>query len=273
MKFLAAFIVFLFAATGCGGPARNAVVAAPTKIKADADETRGSIEIFDGEVDPAMRAVVRLKLTGMSWCSMTIVGPDIGITAGHCFLFGTRAFDMREDLPDDFAEVQFAPETPEALRGISVKRILEASMGPDYAIVRLNRSVPVDLVRPAKVVPSDAATWRNIVGGLLCAGYAADPKRGLFGKSLAISRGIRIVSEEDLPTRIDTNCFAGEGASGGPVLRRDENGEIELHGVVWGVTDVEYDSAGKLVPSGKLITSVTPAAVFRDKLEKHGVGR
>jgi hypothetical protein len=234
-------------------------------------EGRYRRETFDHARYPYLAAVGKISFLGGTWCSMTLVSERIAVTAGHCFKQTNVRLDLNKRLDQFKASVIFKPKGAAPVGGNYVQKVLKLSENPDYAIVELAKPVANSLIRPMRVAATDLTGIRSNEESLGCAGFNGDVSLGSEGWLMTVSRGIRIVDGQNTEGRLDTTCFATYGGSGGPLFRETGDGKGEFLGVVWGVTDEEYDQTGKLVKTEKIITSVTPAMAFAADLQRFGV--
>ena len=226
-------------------------------------------EIFDVKKYPQLKAIGKINFIGKRWCSLTLVSEDIAVSAGHCFLDDFVLSDLSRDYKSNWAVVIFRLNGVEIIQNVYVKRVLKASMNPDYAIVRLNRKV-------AEIAPLKFAkpTFNEMLlneASLGCAGFNGDKELGDEGWTMTISRNVKIVPETSDGTRVDTTCFSTYGSSGGLFFQEKINVETNLKednfiGVIWGVTDEKFNEKGELVKDENVVTSITPVSVFYREL-------
>ncbi len=170
-------------------------------------------EVFDVKKYPDLAAVGKVNFIVGKWCSLTLVAEDIAVSAGHCFLENNIKFDLSRDLEPNWAVVIFRKNGVEKIENVYVKKVLKASMNPDYSIVRLNRKVTE--VKPLQIsVPTFAEMSANETN-LGCAGFNGDKELGDEGWTMTISRNIKIVPETSEKNRVDATCFSTYGGSGG----------------------------------------------------------
>lgn len=230
-------------------------------------------EVFDAKKSPALAAVGRLAFIGQTWCSITLVGADIGVTAGHCFLDTNVKFDLTQDFKPYQTSVIFKPDGVRRLENISIARILKVQRSPDYVIVKLSRKIAPEEIKPLKIVRLTNGEMIAREERLGCAGFNGDKKLGERGLVMTISRNIRINPKLSRHDRIETNCFSSKGGSGGLFFeeKRDaenESVEYDLLGVIWGATDGEANERGVYIEDRNVSTSITPARNFYDELTK-----
>jgi len=228
-------------------------------------------EVFDAGKYPALTAVGRINFLGQSWCSIILVSEDVAVTAGHCFLKANVKFNLTRDLTPFHTAVIFKSKTGERIEGVSVKRVIKATMNPDYAIVRLDKKIPESMIKPIKISNLTLAEIRSSEDKLGCAGFNGDKELGSDGLLLTISRNIKIIPETSSKQRIDTSCFSTYGGSGGLFYRTkhdDEKNvdEYDFIGVIWGMTDEKLSEKGELVKAENIVTSITPVSAFYDEL-------
>jgi hypothetical protein len=228
-------------------------------------------EVFDAAKYPALTAVGRIDFLGQSWCSIILVAEDVAVTAGHCFLKANVRFNLTRDLTPFHTAVIFKSKDGELIEGVSVKRVIKATMNPDYAIVRLNKKIPESVIKPVKISNLSLAEIRSSEDKLGCAGFNGDKELGSGGVLLTISRNIKIIPETSSKQRIDTSCFSTYGGSGGLFYRTNHDDqknvdEYDFIGVIWGMTDEKLNEKGELVKAENIVTSITPVSAFYDDL-------
>lgn len=228
-------------------------------------------EVFDAARQPALAAVGRINFIGQSWCSIILVADDVAVTAGHCILKANIKFDVEKDFDPFWTSVNFRPDGLRRIEGVSVKRVLRASLQPDYAIVRLNTKIPGSVIKPLKISKLTIEEMRSNETRLGCAGFNGDKELGDDGRLLTISRNVKIFPETSSKTRVDANCFSTYGGSGGLFFgERTDPGaaaaDFDFLGVVWGLTDETLNEKGELVKIPEVVTSITPVSAFYDEL-------
>ncbi len=226
-------------------------------------------EVFDAKKYTGLAAVGRIEFGDKRWCSLTLVAADVVVTAGHCFLVSNEKIDLEKDLQPEFTNVVFPKIDGEPLEKISVKRVLKYKLIPDYAIVKLDRKIPADVIKPLKFAKFSQKELLANPQKFGCAGYNGD-FLGKGGRDMTISRNIKLIPEDSSETRIDTNCVSWNGGSGGIFFEEKFNAETNLTeyvfcGVIWGAINGEY-SKGKFVRYDVMTTSITPVNVFYDEL-------
>jgi V8-like Glu-specific endopeptidase len=229
----------------------------PVRALQTADDARG------------WQAVGRLD-TGVSFCTATLIAPDLVLTAAHCLF--TR--DGRR-LPD--ADLTFSAGLrhgrAEAIRGVVHSILPEgyarrqgdadmASVAQDIALLRLDRAVPVSRVRP--LAPGTAALPRSAVTLL---SYGTD--REAFP---SIEENCQILSRQDAVLIL--SCHVVSGSSGAPVIATRANGP-EIVAVVSGYAEMDGQPvtvavvAETLVPG--LIAAQTDPGASATRAQGHGV--
>jgi len=228
-------------------------------------------EIFDIKKYPALTAVGKINFIGQRWCSLVLVSEDITVTAGHCFLESDFKFDLTRDLQPYFTIVIFKPDGDDRIKNVSVKRVLAANMDPDYAIIRLNKTIPRGVIKPLKISGLTIDEILPEEERLGCAGFNGDKELRSEGLLMTVSRNIKIFPGTSSKDRIDTNCFSTYGGSGGLFFNEKYRAETntydhDLLGVIWGVTDEKLNEKGEVVKDENVVTSITPVSVFYDEL-------
>ena len=228
-------------------------------------------EVFDVKKYPQLTAVGKINFIGRRWCSATLVSEDIAVTAGHCFLENNLKFDLSQDLEPIWAVVNFRRDGVDRIEDVYVKKVLKASVNPDYAIVKLNRKIPESLIKPLKISKLTFEEMRSTEMRLGCAGYNGDKELGDEGWTMTISRNVKIIPETSSANRVDVNCFSADGGSGGLFFEERKDAatnanEYNLIGVIWGLTDGKFNEKGEFIKDENVITSITPVSFFYDEL-------
>ena len=258
------FTLFIF--SGCQS---EKIEVTPTPKK----QAKFKREVFDAEKYPGLAAVGKLKIE-QSWCAMTLVAEDIVITAGHCF--SAEEVDLFKNNTKDFVRlttVEFKSANGAEIKGLKVEKILKFKIEPDFAIVKLNKKIPKDVITPLEISDMEYAEILRDTEKLGCAGFNGDIELGKRGTRLTISRNINIYHRQSTRSRIDTNCISTHGGSGGLFFEEIYNSETEsndyrLLGVIWGVTGDNFNIKGERVNDRDSITSITPVKVFREDLKR-----
>jgi len=273
MNFRAALFVVFYVAVAFSAFGQKTVQSTPLEnvpeVKGNAAKVRR--EVFDAAKNPALAAVGRINFLGGTWCSIILVSEDIAVTAGHCFLKANFKYDLTKDLDSFRTSVNFKPDGVRRIEGISAQRVLKARLNPDYAIVRLNKKISADVIKPLSISKLSIKEMRAVEAHLGCAGFNGDKELGSGGFLLTISRNVRIIQENSTKKLINTNCFSTYGGSGGLFFRENlvaENNppQIDFLGVIWGVIDEKLNEKGKLVKNDDVVTLITPVSVFYDEL-------
>ncbi len=230
-------------------------------------------EIFHIEKYPALNAVGRVNFLGSRWCSLTLVAEDIAVSAGHCFLEGNFQFDNKRDLKPYLTTVILKPDGVNSIENLYVKRVLKAKANPDYSIVRLSRKIPESVIKPLKISKLTLDEMISNEDRFGCAAYNGDAELGGGGLRMTISRNVRIVRLTSSKNRVDATCISTFGGSGGLFFEEQVNSETNVKnyffaGVIWGLTDGNYDENGAYVKDKGMITSITPVSTFYDELVK-----
>ncbi len=241
------------------------------KSKPIAKKTLVQREVFNVKKDPALTAIGRISFFPRKQCTLTLVSEDIAITAGHCFLEKQKSRNKTINSNIIFTTVIFRVDGVRMIRNVSIKTVLKAKMEPDYAIVKLNKKIESNLIKPIKFEKLTLEKMRLREKSLGCAGFNGDKRLGDSGFTMTISRNIKIVSKTSSENRIDANCISTHGGSGGAFFEERLNTETTqkeyiLLGVIWGVTDDNFDLKGEVIKDGNSITSITPVSVFYDEL-------
>jgi hypothetical protein len=252
---------------------QETIQSAPLEKNSEVGVTDSKVkrEVFDAAKYPALAAVGRINFIGQSWCSIILVAEDIAVTAGHCILKANRKFNLKKDFDPVWTSVNFKPDGIKRIAGVSVKRVLQAKMQPDYAIVLLNKKIPESVIKPLKISNLTFEEMRSSEASLGCAGFNGDKELGSGGLLLTISRNIKIIPETSSNKRIDASCFSTYGGSGGLFFREKHDaagssGEYDFLGVIWGLTDEKLNENGRWVKDENVVTSITPVSAFYDEL-------
>lgn len=257
-------LLLILTFSGCRQDAAKPQIEKDTKVKR---------EVFDIAKHPALTAVGKINFIGQRWCSAILVSDDIAVTAGHCFLESNFKFDLTKDLDEFYTSVIFKPDGEKFIKDISVRRVLKAGMNPDYAIVKLNKKISANVIKPLKISNLNFDEMLSNQERLGCAGFNGGKELGSEGMLMTISRNIKIIPETSSPNRIDVNCFSTYGGSGGLFFEEKYNAETggneyAFIGVIWGLTDGKFNEKGEFIKDDTMITSITPVSVFYDELTK-----
>ena len=271
MKRSAVFLAWLLLIWTLSAFGQETIRSTPLEKIPEAKTTDSKVkrEIFDAAKYPALAAVGRINFIGQSWCSIILVAEDIAVTAGHCILKANFKFKLEKDFDPIWTSVNFKPDGLKRIEGVSVKRVLQAKMQPDYAIVRLKKKIPESLIKPLKFSNLTFDEIRSNESSLGCAGFNGDRELGSGGLLMTISRNIKLIPETSSPKRIDASCFSTYGGSGGLFFRENggtDSGEYQFLGVVWGLTDEKVNDKGELVKIEDVVTSITPVGAFYEEL-------
>ena len=202
----------------------------------------------------AWEAVGRLD-TGVSFCTATLIAPDLVLTAAHC-LFDEEGARLPE------ADLQFSAGLRHgravAVRGVTrtimpegyarpIGPAMPDSIARDIAILRLDRSVPSSTVTPiamgAAVAPASAVTLVS---------YGTD--REAFP---SIEEDCAILSRQGAVQVL--SCHVVAGSSGSPVLHLGANGP-EIVAVVSGRADLSGEDVSVAVVADTLVPGLLAAA-------------
>ena len=229
-------------------------------------------EVFDVEKYPGLLAVGRLQID-KSWCAITLVSENIGVTAAHCFKSDNIDILTKDKVLLRSAKVIFMTKDSESKVTVKIDSVLKWKMNPDFAIVKLKEKMPNDKVEPLELSDMEFTDMLSDANKLGCAGYNGDKELGNLGKNLTISRNIKVLYEESNSKKIDTNCVSTFGGSGGLFFEEELNSETnskeyKFLGVIWGVVGDNYDANGNLIADRDTVTSITPVKVFREELVK-----
>ncbi len=230
-------------------------------------------EVFHVEKYPSLTAVGKVSFLGSRWCSLTLVAADIAVSAGHCFLEGNFQFVYGRDLKPYLTTVILKPDGVNRLENLYVKRVLKAKANPDYSIVRLNRKIPESVIKPLKISELTLDEMLANEERFGCAAFNGDAELGSGGLRMTISRNVKIVRLTSSKNRVDATCISTFGGSGGLFFEEQKNAAMNVKdyyfaGVIWGLTEGNYDENGAFVKDRGVITSITPVSAFYDELMK-----
>ena len=176
-------ILIIFMWLACGFSACEPVKTETPQVEKIAGVKR---EVFDVKKYPDLTAVGKINFIGRRWCSLTLVAEDTAVSAGHCFLENNIKFDLSKDFEPNWAVVIFRLNGIEKIENVYVKRVLKATMNPDYAIVRLNRKITE--IKALKISNPTFAEISANETNLGCAGFNGDKELGDEGWTMTISR-------------------------------------------------------------------------------------
>jgi len=218
----------------------GAVVLAALALLAAAPAARAEQRVALSQPEQARWAAVgRLTISGLGYCTATLVAPDRVLTAAHCvrdrrtgrpvapgrlhFLAGYRAGAFAAAAPA--AAVRLAP--PRQGRG--------AQVGGDLALVRLARPL-APAIRPLAVGTGAAAEAPATV-----LSFGLDRAQVLSRQT-----GCRVLARA--PAAFATDCEGVPGVSGAPLLQT-VNGRL----AVVGVASAVVDPPRRALPRGALV--------------------
>lgn len=222
------------------------VALVPLTLPLSGQEVRGASEpplraMHTADEARDWEAVGRLD-TGISFCTATLIAPDLVLTAAHC-LYSPEG----RRLPD--ADLSFSAGLrhgrAEATRGVVQSSVPAgyvrsagladfASIAADVALLRLDQPVPESSV-PPMVVGRPAMLRREVT----LVSYGAD--REAFP---SIEEGCRILSREDRVMVL--TCSIVAGSSGAPVISIGPGGP-EIVAIVSGGAEVEGEAVSVAV--------------------------
>jgi len=227
--------------SGQGFPGLSGAGASPLQALHSAEEARG------------WHAVGRLD-TGVSFCTATLIAPDLVLTAAHC-LFSAEG----RRLPD--ADLSFAAGLrhgeAEAIRGVAHSVLPDGyvrSQGPaeidtialDVALLRLAQPVPVSSVRPI-AVGAEAAVSRSVA--LVSYGAERADYPSIEEDCRVLSRTGRVLV---------LSCQVVSGSSGAPVILQGPSGP-EIAAVVSGRGEVDGAEVSFAVVANGLVPGLVAA--------------
>jgi len=193
-------------------------------------------ELFTQNSPRWLEAVGKLQVPGIKFeqglqrhhredCSATLVGragsaqANTIVTAWHCLEFykdlsKAIVFTLRNGTQQSFS--------------IEARLLADGgSMQADWAVLRLQKSVPSHKLAALQLKPKSLNTFQSIT----MAGYSNDGKNSEFGQTLSYHSRCNILSPAASGNGA-SDCIAMKGASGGAVIQMSNNGRAELAGVI-----------------------------------------
>ncbi len=187
-------------------------------------------DLSTGDDLAPFRAVGRLDLGGRGFCTATLIGVRLVLTAAHCVLDAdgrpvppeTLAFSA--GLSDGLAVAERRGRQVAVAEGYDPARSDLANLAADVALVALDRPVDPALVMP---IPVGRPGGRRV--GVVSYAHDRTERPSIEGACAVLER-----REEALIL----SCLADFGVSGAPVLRRRPGG-LEVVSVVSAMAETE----------------------------------
>jgi hypothetical protein len=199
--------------------------------------------------------MVTLKLKGLDTCTVTLVAPDIILTASHCVPWENLDTEKRftgncwirfpQSLSSSLAS------SPEVACGtlISASRLgqdVGSRIYPDHAFIRLSKAISDR--RPLSILPIPLAQSVNSASSLLFGVHTSTTEHSIVLlqcdrddtyqiPKVAVTRGEAIIFP---------SCHVRHGYSGGPIL--DPN-SLKIIGVISGVIGFDPNQPERPLPS------------------------
>lgn len=201
----------------------------------------------------AWGAVGRLD-TGVSFCTATLIAPDLVLTAAHC-LFSRDGRRLPDAALTFSASLRFGYAS--ALRAIHRSHLPEGyaypvdgadlgSVGQDLALLELDRAIATTSVRPMLI---GARVWVDTPVTLVSYGAERDayPSIEEACRVLSQSGAIQVLS-----------CHVVSGSSGAPVIHIGPDGP-EIVAVVSGRSEVDGQAVSVAVVADALLADLSAA--------------
>ncbi|WP_170119128.1 trypsin-like serine peptidase [Roseicyclus mahoneyensis] len=208
-------------------------------------------------------AVGRLD-TGVSFCTATLIAPDLVLTAAHCLF--TEAGDRIADGNLTFS-AGLRHGRAEAIRGVAQSRVPQGYARPvgqadmqaiaqDLAVLRLDRAVSSGTVRPIAV-----GAAAPVLSAVTLVSYGAE--REAFP---SIEDDCRVLSGFDTVQVL--SCHVVSGSSGAPVVRIGPEGP-QIVAIVSGRSDMAEGDVTVAVVAETLVEALiaAPAAPVARSLQ------
>ncbi|NKX43219.1 trypsin-like serine peptidase [Roseicyclus persicicus] len=199
-------------------------------------------------------AVGRLD-SGVSFCTATLIAPDLVLTAAHC-LFDAEGRRLPDSALTFSASLRLG--RAEAVRGVARAHLPEgyehpplgraefSAVAQDVALLELDLAIPA-----AQVAPMPASRSAAGAGPVTLVSYGAE--RAAFP---SIEEECRVLSRAEAVQIL--SCRAVEGSSGAPVMRMGPSGP-EIVAVVSGLTRIYGTEATVAVATAGLLAELEAA--------------
>ena len=198
MRALPSLLILLVSLSTTADPRQVYTQASPHWLNSVGQLSVPGIKYFDGDANHFVEH-----------CTATLVADNLILSGWHCIEFYG---DLSRDI------IFTLPNTSPPQQRIAQRVADGGGMEADWLLLKLDRPVHANIAQAVPVTGLDMG--QSISLPLTLAGYSRDDGLGSGGKYLSYHPGCKILAHEWY--RVATDCLAYKGASGGPVVHREQ---------------------------------------------------